>query len=651
MPQAVYVYGMAPSIPLPLADEWEDVDSYLDALLSFTTSTPLFLNLCGGVHILDFLTSDPDLYTTLLPEDWRQFFACHELYDILDLLLTDDVSHFNHNNSGQKNEHDQDSTWQNGPVPPPSLIEYIRNIRRLCLKRDFTPTPTSTENGGASSGSTIPLRLAVGMKPKKLHEVEHFSSYVDSFATSVSETRQEPVTHIVDFGSGQNYLGRTLASSYNRHIIAIERKHDFIKGAQGMDIHAKLAQKKVNMAKKGQRSIERSSKHRGAKREERKENGSASVSEQVCETCPPQVEQLQQQQDDDITFKIFSELDISADDLATFVPSTSQKPKAEEIATPRGSMDYIEHEIKDGYLEPIIQHVVNPIKQTTNSHHPSDARVLVVSLHSCGNLLHHGVRSLIQNPSVVAIAMVGCCYNLLTERLGPATYKLPILRHMHQRLSVGANEYDPHGFPMSTLFTQYPYPGGTGIKLNITARMMACQAPYNWTREESQNFFTRHYYRALLQRIFVDKGVVTKPKLANLNALTRENSDDHETPLVIGALKKTVYHSFPSYAKAAMAKLSKTAAHKPKMTRLMDDISTEELEKYVAEYSYAKKNLSLVWTLMAFSAGVVEAMIVIDRWQFLREHMASGLVRECWVEPVFDYAQSPRNLVVIGIKN
>lgn len=222
---------------------------------------------------------------------------------------------------------------------------------------------------------------------------------------------------------------------------------------------------------------------------------------------------------------------------------------------------------------------------------------------------------------------------------------------MHQRLAVGANEHDPHGFPMSNMFEQYAYPGGTGIKFNITARMMAVQAPYNWTEEESRNFFTRHYYRALLQRIFVDRGVVPKPKLAHLDALVGKDDDPASEPLIIGTLRKTAYETFPTYAKAAIAKLAKNPVHHEKMTRLGNEITTEELEKYVADYEYAKKNLSLVWTLMAFSSAAVEAMIVIDRWQFLREHMASGLVKECWIEPVFDYAESPRNLVVIGIKN
>jgi hypothetical protein len=49
--------------------------------------------------------------------------------------------------------------------------------------------------------------------------------------------------------------------------------------------------------------------------------------------------------------------------------------------------------------------------------------------------------------------------------------------------------------------------------------------------------------------------------------------------------------------------------------------------------------------LMAFSAGVVESMIVVDRWLYLREEGC-----EAWVEAVFDYGLSPRNLVVVGVK-
>jgi NADH:ubiquinone oxidoreductase subunit 3 (subunit A) len=51
---------------------------------------------------------------------------------------------------------------------------------------------------------------------------------------------------------------------------------------------------------------------------------------------------------------------------------------------------------------------------------------------------------------------------------------------------------------------------------------------------------------------------------------------------------------------------------------------------------------------IAFSACVVESLIVTDRWLFLREH--SDIIQDCWVEAVFDYRESPRNLVIVGIK-
>ncbi|KAF4944733.1 hypothetical protein F66182_18645, partial [Fusarium sp. NRRL 66182] len=186
------------------------------------------------------------------------------------------------------------------------------------------------------------------------------------------------------------------------------------------------------------------------------------ATEEICPTCPPEAQQRENEgteEDDGAVFSVFKELDISAEDLATATPNAPHKAEEEDLE-PHGTMDYIEHNIKDGYIEPIIRHVVNPDPEEDSSQvvtKQNNARVLVVSLHSCGNLLHHGIRSLILNPSVVAIAMIGCCYNLLTERLGPPNYNLPVLRHIHQRLSIGATAKDPHGFPMSNLFEHYPY--------------------------------------------------------------------------------------------------------------------------------------------------------------------------------------------------
>ncbi|EAL86016.1 hypothetical protein KXX57_007453 [Aspergillus fumigatus] len=643
--------------PLPLPEEWTDPDAYVDALLSFTTSSELFIHVCGGVHILDFLTREPDLYDSLLPLDWRTFFEKHDIQDILDLLLREDIPSLLQQSrrfSESDPSRDAEASWRGQPLPPIDLLEYIHQIRRLSLGRDFT----SRQPGKVS----LPHHLSVGMNQKKYHEVAHFSRYVNDLCDTVAEERGEAISHIVDFGSGQNYLGRTLASPpYNKHIIAIERKHQFISGAKGMDIHAKLA-------KKQKRIVYKTSGRRSRKGLENDQDTTPSTPEvELVENIPIDASTKPGAGDgeDSTVFNVLLDIDIQPDEWGTSPykngPPKKSVGKNEDELPLKGTMDYIEHEIKDGYLEPIIKDVIRSrCLETKGSQGPAvdrdsrpegkaeDPNVMVISLHSCGNLLHHGIRSLVLNPSVKAIAMIGCCYNLVTERLGPATYKVPILRTQHPRLTQDACAYDPHGFPMSKRLESYEHISGTGVKLNITARSMSLQAPYNWGREDSEAFFTRHFYRALLQRIFVDRGVVEKPvNPTDLYGLETGGPDAVGNPLIVGSLRKAAFTSFSAYVHAAVAKLSKDPHNGEKVKARMAGITEEEVKRYEVEYWPRKKHLSVTWALMAFSSALVEALIVVDRWQFLREH---DTVRDCWVEPVFEYSESPRNLAVVGIK-
>ena len=311
-----------------------------------------------------------------------------------------------------------------------------------------------------------------------------------------------------------------------------------------------------------------------------------------------------------------------------------------------GSIQYIESNIQHGDLSRIIPQIQRHKNQISA---PPSPRLLVISLHSCGNLVHHGLRSLVMNPQVKAVAMVGCCYNLMTERLGPPTYKLPTLRSPNARLEQCSTAGDPHGFPMSERLALYQHKRGKGVRLNITARMMAVQAPQNWTPDDSEAFFTRHFYRALLQRIFVDRGVVGK-QTDDADAI-KPGSPRGWTgvghPIILGSLRKSCYSSFNAYVRGATVKLRDDPVHGPKICEHMESLTDEEIAGYEERFRSRKKELSVVWSLMAFSAGVVESAIVVDRWLYLKEQNA---VKECWVEPIFDYKQSPRNLVVVGIK-
>jgi hypothetical protein len=616
--------------PLPISGAWEHPDAYIEALLCFSTTSVLFMNLCGGVHMVDFLTREPDLYTAILPKDWIFFFEQHDIQDIIRLLLREDIEHLR--GAGEPSEDQSSRTWNGGAFPPQSLLDYIFNIRLLTLQREMYIS--------SSKRVELPKQVAMHMNRKKVHEVECFSQHVASLSDTVNKRRGEKVTHIVDFGSGQNYLGRTLASSpYYKHIIAIERKHQYISGAKSMDVRAKLAKNpNARYFHKDKSSCDGY-------------NGSPEVT--VSETTDTSQPTIEGSQVSDIPFfEMLGDISLQPDEL---LGSPTKGPLQEKVPKPeihtRGTLSYIEHEIQDGYLEPIIDHVIHPTPAGAShgkSKQESDARLMVVSLHSCGNLVHHGLRSLILNPSIVAVAMIGCCYNLLTERLGPNTHDLPILQSLHPRLKETGTSYDPHGFPMSKYYENYRSPGATtGVKLNITARALAVQAPYNWGFNDSEVSFTRHFFRALLQRILVDRRILPKPSVPEDAFSDGTYSEARTNTILIGALPKAAFKSFTAYIRAATIKMSRDPIYGSQVQEHIATMTDEEIHCYETQYHHARKHMSVVWSLMAFSAQLVEAIIVVDRWQFLREQDS---VKDCWVQPVFDYRESPRNLAVIGLK-
>jgi hypothetical protein len=589
-----------------LDPEWASEDEYVRSLLTFATSSDLFRNLCGGVHILDFLTREPDLYTTVLPREWRDWFDLLTMDEILDFLLRGDPTQFG------------DRTDKEVTHPPESLWDYVQTVRKHCLQRGFRPVSDSI--------TEMPKPISVGMKTKKIHEVTHFAAYVGRLSDHVSERLQEPIS-VVDFGSGQNYLGRTLASPpYNKRVVAIERKHHNIAGARTMDVHAKLATKEKIMRNKKE-----------WKRQLALNNGMP--------TPPPEREPEQEQ----------------APILPDVILAASETLEDGGDGAGKGSMTYIEHDVQDGNLEDILYppNEMDPhnsqssksglVGKDDTAKSVTRPKAMVVSLHSCGNLSHHGLRSIVLNPSVCAVAMIGCCYNLLTERLGPTTYKLPRLRPNHPRLESTGSAYDPHGFPMSKTLEHFVHPDGhVGVKLNITARMMAVQAPYNWGPEDSEAFFRRHFYRALLQKILLDLGVVRQcSDPAGLAGGSVTGKDTEGTPLIVGSLRKSCFVGFRAYCRGALAKLRQDPVDGPRITELTERLTDDVIDDYETRWAPAKKNLAVIWSLMAFSAGVVESIIVADRWLFLREQ---DCVRDCWVDIVFDYKQSPRNFVVVGVK-
>jgi hypothetical protein len=618
--------SLGPAQPLPHLADFANSQEYVDSLLELVGQDGLLRSLCGGVHILDFFTSDPPIYDRMLPADWRKFFAETDIIDVLDLLMREDLSDFS-----VRDGHDVGSniSWRNGPWPPTSLIEYIAKVRKHLLIRESGQTQCY-RNRAMRPAHKLSRFVALGMNVKKVHEVGIFASYLNELVDEISEATNEPVSHLVDFGSGQNYLGRALASEpYNRDIVAIESKQANAERAKQLDVLAKLAVKeKILRNKKAFRAKVNGTKANGTP----KVNGVPKVNEAVTS------EPVEESSSAASTVEAVAEQALSgAGDLTT-------APEVESPYVGFGKVQYVDHRISDGNLRNVIEHM--PTAGPKN--------LMIMSLHSCGNLVHHGLRSMTLNPEVKAVAMVGCCYNLVTERLGPAdgeSSETPAPSDEQPRLSSRGEACDPHGFPMSERFLNYFSTEGSsqnrGIRLNTTSRMMAVQAPSNWGLKDSGDFFPRHYFRALLQRILMDRGVVGPPRAEFAGGSSAAGHSSGGTPIYIGSMRKGCYDNFVAYVRAAVAKLIDDPEVGHVFQEKMSDITDEEILRYDREYIHRKPDLSAIWSLMAFSAGVIEAAIVVDRWLWLREQKE---VAAAWVEPLFDYRLSPRNLVVVGVK-
>jgi len=238
------------------------------------------------------------------------------------------------------------------------------------------------------------------MKVKKVHEVALFSQYVTSLCADIARDSEseENITHLVDFGSGQNYLGRTLASEpFNKHVIAVESKKSNIEGSRRMDVHAKLAPKvkKTRMVNKKEwnKQFKTSKQERLRRRMEDNENDEdhaliGTDSKEVRGDLAEIVPSTESKNGSLSHNHVFSEdreedhgrlLDLESETVLPenmLFPETDietegqiwqdSRPPAESIEAPsteslpkgKGSVQYVEHRLEDGNLAAVLEDIV-----------------------------------------------------------------------------------------------------------------------------------------------------------------------------------------------------------------------------------------------------------------------------------------------------
>ncbi|KAI9323275.1 methyltransferase domain-containing protein [Dichotomocladium elegans] len=221
---------------------------------------------------------------------------------------------------------------------------------------------------------------------------------------------------------------------------------------------------------------------------------------------------------------------------------------------------------------------------------------LICGLHTCGDLSPMIMRLFAESKDQVAcLVNVGCCYHYLAD-----------------------------GFPLSDSLKQ------RGYKLSTTARVLACHSPWQWIHEmeNCRKLFEQHFSRALLQQIMADKGLSSTVAPPTLGKPFNKEFD------------------FGAYVQKALKKFGAAP----------DAISPEEANMYYARYKNqcrADRQITVLWTLRSLLAPVLESLILMDRWLYLRGVVSKGSGSPksgVWMWPLFDPYESPRNVVFVASK-
>ncbi|KAG2017862.1 histone acetyltransferase mst2 [Coprinopsis cinerea AmutBmut pab1-1] len=168
----------------------------------------------------------------------------HHLLQLADLLQSQNAILCTH-----PNDLDLSTLPDSWTVPPRSLLDYYMtgaldakasdkipdDLKNLLDSIRTLQLPRSPLN--ISEHWLVSLESTKGMSPKKIHEVRQMASYIKALVELNSGFRNphhpDVPLHIVDVGSGQGYLTRTLASLFpDARVLALDADEGQTIGAE-----------------------------------------------------------------------------------------------------------------------------------------------------------------------------------------------------------------------------------------------------------------------------------------------------------------------------------------------------------------------------------------------------------------------------------
>ncbi|KAI8622580.1 methyltransferase domain-containing protein [Chytriomyces sp. MP71] len=260
---------------------------------------------------------------------------------------------------------------------------------------------------------------------------------------------------------------------------------------------------------------------------------------------------------------------------------------------------------------------------------------MLVGLHACGDLSATAmIKTFEACDSVQLMAVVPCCFNLLTEP--EDLVQLSLCSYDRSR------EY---GFPMSKDVADSMF--AHNLSLGHKARNLSCQ---NFDRFDAAGIecnLTGHYKRSLLDALLWHFNLEPKAKAGTITSLPTSSNEPRERKqhkFRLGKLPLEAFEGdFVAYATAALDRLG-----------LAGCVAREEILAFtqLPQFVNAKRQIFVVHCVKSLLSRVLESLVLMDRYLAIIETGArlkerKGIDVECRMLNLFDIGESPRNMVFL----
>ncbi|KAK2579480.1 hypothetical protein KPH14_010794 [Odynerus spinipes] len=218
----------------------------------------------------------------------------------------------------------------------------------------------------------------------------------------------------------------------------------------------------------------------------------------------------------------------------------------------------------------------------------------IIGLHSCGDLASILLNLYSSTKEAKFMCIVGCCYMKMTLECN--------------------NGNKQKGYPLSSYLLSRNH------KISYNALEVACHAIEKHCDKLKTNNYADlivHAYRAVLENILTERNLL--PSHSQLKNV-----------------KVTGDMTFKQYCTLATRHL------RPELQPKHTDLEGPEIENCLSYWLH----IVIFSSLRIFLAPLVETLVLLDRFLYLSERNLNPVIR-----PIFDAKLSPRNLVLISVKN